>query len=278
MSPSTYFKAGSKDAVDLLHQASFHWKNVSLKHHYRSDHPELIRFSNRYFYQNELKAFPSFTALKQPIQSHLVEGRYENGKNLIEAKATAAFIQKTLSSNETIGIVAFSQTQLEAIFAALDPKSQEILLERVEEDRAFLRSLEHVQGDECDHLIISLGYGKDEEGQFHMRFGPLNQAGGGKRLNVLLTRARKKIDFFHSVTASDFSLSQNENVDLLRRFLHQLETATTETELEFPGSLEPIQHGNKLTFSQIFSSITDAGELVTLVRVLESRGWKLEFN
>ena len=45
---------------------------------------------------------------------------------------------------------------------------------RLDSDTAFFKALENVQGEECDQLIISLGYGKNENGEFHMRFGPMN--------------------------------------------------------------------------------------------------------
>ena len=37
-----------------------------------------------------------------------------------------------------------------------------------------------------------------------MRFGPVNLDQGHKRLNVLFSRAKRKIDFFSSVRYSDF--------------------------------------------------------------------------
>ncbi len=39
-------------------------------------------------------------------------------------------------------------------------------------------------------IFISVGYGKTEDGRMPMNFGPLNQDGGERRLNVLITRAR----------------------------------------------------------------------------------------
>jgi hypothetical protein len=136
-----------------------------------------------------------------------------------------------------------------------------------------------VQGEECDRLVISLGYGRNVEGDFHMRFGPLNTKNGAKRINVLLTRAKRQIDFFSSVTSSDFKISDNEAVDLLRRFLAHIEMGfLPESSLEFPLNLRPEVKKNVLTFSQIYQQISDAHELVTLVRVLENRGWRIQFT
>jgi hypothetical protein len=280
MGPSSYFKAQSEEVVDLLHQASFYWKNVSLKHHYRSEHPELIRFSNKHFYGDELIAFPSAKTISQPINFHYCEdGIFDERKNSVEAKKVALLIEEALKSKEHLGIVAFSETQLTEIYSQLSSSAKELLENRLDEDSAFFKALENVQGEECDHLIISLGYGKNEAGEFHMRFGPLNTKNGPKRLNVLLTRAKKQVDFFASVKGSDFKISSNEAVDLLRLYLLQIETGEKQArEQEFPFELQPGIEGKTLIFDGVYSGIRSAAEMVTLVRVLEGRGWEVEFR
>lgn len=279
MGPSSFFKAQSEETIDLLHQASFYWKNNGLKHHYRSEHPELLRFSNYHFYNNELITFPSFKQEKTPVNWHYSnEGIFDERKNEIEAKAVALYIEKVIDSKEMIGIVAFSETQLAEIYTQLSTKTKEKLEIRIDSDSAFFKALENVQGEECDQLIISLGYGKNENGEFHMRFGPLNTKNGSKRLNVLLTRARKKIDFFSSVKGSDFKISSNEAIDLLRLYLLQLESISNEViPHQFPYSLLPDITGNSLAFDSIYAKIQNANELVTLVNVMENRGWKISF-
>ena len=280
MGPGNYFKAQAEEVTDLLHQASFYWRNVSLKHHYRSEHPELIRFSNKHFYNNELIAFPSAQRIDDPIRFHYVEnGIYDERSNEKEAEQIAEYIKTHIDSNELIGIVAFSETQLKAILSKLPSSCLEKLENRIDEDSAFCKALENVQGEECDHLIISLGYGKDPEGNFHMRFGPLNKQNGSKRLNVLFTRAKKQIDLFASVRGADFKISSNEAVDLLRLYLLQIEnSAGSSKEPVFPLGLQSMVQGNTLQFKEIYSKISSAQELVTLVRMLEGRGWKLEFR
>jgi hypothetical protein len=88
-----------------------------------------------------------------------------------------------------------------------------------ENERITLTTLEKVQGDEFDVLLISMGYGKDANGDFALRMGPLNQVGGEKRLNVLFSRARRAMHFFHSVKAIDFGVSENLGIDALKKFL-----------------------------------------------------------
>lgn len=279
MGPSSYFKSGSTDIVDVLHQASFYWNTIGLKHHYRSEHPALIHFSNKHFYKNELLAFPSVKQELQPISWHFCEGgRFINRKNHVEAKQVAELIETVIDSTNILGIVAFSETQLAEISACLSSKTREKLEERIENDTAFFKALENVQGEECDHLIISFGYGYSEDNEFHMRFGPMNSKNGTKRLNVLLTRARQKMDFFSSVKASDFKLSSNEAINLLRQFLLQMENNSIKSENEFPFGLNPVIDKNQLTIDRVYEKLNDVEELVTLVGVLENRGWKLTFR
>ena len=69
-----------------------------------------------------------------------------------------------------------------------------------------------MQGDERDRIIISVGYGPDEQGKFAMRFGPLNVQGGERRLNVAVTRAKEQVILVSSIHASDIDLNRVQSV------------------------------------------------------------------
>ena len=279
MSPSNYFNSTSFETIDLLHQAGFYWKNVWLKHHYRSEHPGLIAFSNKHFYKDELLAFPTVKSEKNPVEVHCIEGVYLQGENPTEAKAVAKKIEALIDFPETLGVVAFSESQLTAIYEELSEKTKGILSERIENDTAFFKALENVQGDECDYLVISFGYGKDAEGKFHHRFGPLSQKGGARRLNVLFSRAKKHIDFFTSVKSSDFRLSINEATDLIRRYLQATEADEfNHSENFFFEKMNARREKDIIIFSQPYQTFKSAQELLTIVRVLKKRGWELKFQ
>lgn len=49
-----------------------------------------------------------------------------------------------------------------------------------------------------------MGYGPDEFGKFTVQMGPLNKAGGWRRLNVAITRARRRVEVVTSVLPGDF--------------------------------------------------------------------------
>jgi DNA polymerase III delta prime subunit len=279
MSPSNYFNSTSFETIDLLHQAGFYWKNVWLKHHYRSEHPGLIAFSNKHFYKDELLAFPTVKSEKNPVDVHCIEGVYLQGENPTEAKAVAKKIEALIDFPETLGVVAFSESQLAAIYEQLSEKTKGILSERIENDTAFFKALENVQGDECDYLVISFGYGKDADGKFYHRFGPLSQKGGARRLNVLFSRAKKHIDYFTSVKSTDFRLSINEATDLIRRYLQAAEADEfNQSENFFFEKMNARREKNTIVFSQPYQTFKSAQELLTIVRVLKNRGWELKFQ
>jgi superfamily I DNA and/or RNA helicase len=263
----------------LLHQASYQFPKIPLLHHYRSAHPALIAFSNKHFYEGKLTAYPSSELKEYPIKHHLVEKAvFENRVNDVEAKAIAKLISIKLKENKSLGIVAFSEDQLARIWKHLEGSIQDELLHHQETHGGFFKALENVQGDECDSLIIGFGYAPNENGDFHLRFGPMNTENGRKRLNVLLTRARESIDFFCSVKASDFKLSDNESINLLRQWIAFSERSESNQELVFPYGLSPTIDGNTLTFDRIQTALPKAREVATLQNVLEQRGWNVQYS
>jgi very-short-patch-repair endonuclease len=96
----------------------------------------------------------------------------------------------------TLGVVALGLGQAEAIEMELQERlrDQPELAARLEvqtDEPLFVKNLENVQGDERDEIILSIGYGPREPGgPVPLRFGPINQEGGERRLNVAVTRAR----------------------------------------------------------------------------------------
>jgi hypothetical protein len=63
----------------------------------------------------------------------------------------------------------------------------------------FIKNLENVQGDERDVIFISATYGPDAKGNQYQRFGPINGPNGHRRLNVLFTRAKKRVEVFSAL-------------------------------------------------------------------------------
>ena len=267
MGPSSYFTKQKENMTDVLHQASYYYKNITLCGHYRSRHASLIEFSNQHFYHNRLEVFHDFNSkIKNPVSFNFIEnGIYAENKNTIEAKEVAKFIGSQIKNDGKIGIVAFSETQLSEIYFLLDGSTRQLLDERIDDNTVFFKALEQVQGDECDHLIISFGYGYNPEGKFEMRFGPLNKINGDKRLNVLFSRSREQITFFASVKTSSFKNSENRAVNLLKQWFLQIENQKTVNSKQNEIFIEDLIFDSKsiIDFSAKF-------------RIYESRNWKIK--
>ena len=179
-----------------------------LNWHYRSKHESLIRFSNAKFYGNNLVTFPSPNDMMRKVSFVNANGVYGEKKatNEIEAKAIVKEVERRLQSPElrkkSIGIVTFSSVQQDMIddllqdFFARHKDLEKINLESKEP--LIVKNLENIQGDERDVILFSVCYGPDRNGLMHYRFGPINNTGGEKRLNVAVSRARYEMVVFAS--------------------------------------------------------------------------------
>ena len=214
MPPSSFFTAKEQPKT-LLQQAQFSFRNVMLKWHYRSEHPALIQFSNRLFYENELITFPPLKT-DNPISFVKVQGVFQGGINHIEVDEIVARLRNDQSDPEKVGIIAFSLQQANLI-------QKRVLSDVPNGEKILVRNLENVQGVERDFIYVSIGYGYDAEKNFRMNFGPINQESGLNRLNVMVTRAKTKLTIISSITARDFKLSDNPGVQTLQDFLNYAE-------------------------------------------------------
>src|SRR5207245_1147726 len=89
----------------------------------------------------------------------------------------------------------------------------------------FVKSVEQVQGDERDVIILAVGYGRRSGTGVAHTFGPLTQDGGERRLNVAITRARRQMHVVSSFTAADLDPARlkKRGAELLRAFLDYAE-------------------------------------------------------
>ncbi|QFH47842.1 DUF3320 domain-containing protein [Leclercia adecarboxylata] len=79
----------------------------------------------------------------------------------------------------------------------------------------FIKNLENIQGDERDVIMISVGYARNKQGYLAMRFGPLGSQGGERRLNVLISRAKRRCEVFASITDEDIDIERAKGVGVL---------------------------------------------------------------
>ena len=208
--------------------------------HYRSKHESLIAFSNIMYYGNKLCTFPSPDAPDSKVKFVRVEdGVYDRGftkRNKPEGDALVAEVIRRLSDpsarKSSLGIVTFSNVQKDYIERRLTAAIAEKRLDGPAYDREepiFVKNLENVQGDERDVILFSVCYGPDKQGRVSLNFGPLNQAGGWRRLNVAVSRAREEMVIFSSMTGAmiDLSKTGSKGVAGLKAFLEFAEKGRT---------------------------------------------------
>jgi len=196
---------------DLLAAAIGNLPERFLSVHYRSRHPALIEFSNRAFYNGRLEAPPAQVSSVngyRPIRYNDVGGLYERRTNKAEAEYVVRILRDLWTAERacpTVGVVTFNQPQRDMIEDFLEQEClrdsgfevqyrQEIAREEDNQDVGFfVKNLENVQGDERDVMIFSTTFGRNGDGRFYRRFGPVGAAGGERRLNVAVTRAKQQV-------------------------------------------------------------------------------------
>ncbi|MGO1000492.1 DUF4011 domain-containing protein [Lysobacter sp. CA196] len=270
------------DADSLLNQAARNLPATLLAWHYRSRHEALISFSNAAFYDGRLITIPDRrlearvdeslsvraaeaqaavtgvdALLARPISHHRVEdGVYANRCNLAEARYIAALVRELLrrETGLSLGVVAFSEAQQGEIESALEALAAEdadfaMRLEReyLREDDdqfcgLFVKNLENVQGDERDLILLSICYAPGADGRMLMNFGPINQRGGEKRLNVIFSRAKHRMAVVSTIRADAITNTHNDGAAALRAFLQFAEASArgeSERSQSVLGALNP---------------------------------------
>ncbi|MDE7439957.1 MAG: DUF4011 domain-containing protein [Clostridia bacterium] len=206
--------------------------------HYRSKHESLIAFSNVMYYSNRLCTYPSPDALDSKVKlKYLEDGVYDRGASKCNKKEALALVDEVIkrlqeNKHSSIGVVTFSTPQQVLIERLLSKKISEKHLEDIayeREEPLFVKNLENVQGDERDVILFSVCYGPDANGKISLNFGPLNQLGGWRRLNVAVSRAREEMVVFSSMRYSmiDMSRTNSRGVAGLKAFLEFAEKGRT---------------------------------------------------
>jgi superfamily I DNA and/or RNA helicase/very-short-patch-repair endonuclease len=230
------------DAESILDVCSSHFHPIrSLRWHYRSQHHSLIAFSNKNFYRSNLIVFPSPYGQGGRLgvrAFYLADAIYENNSNLREAKRVVdAVVEHILTrSDESLGVVTLNIKQRDLI--------SELVAERLnsiseagaykehwqeEGEPLFIKTLENVQGDQRDAIIISTTFGKPSGSKaVGQNFGPISKQGGWRRLNVLFTRAKKSVTLYTSLRPDDILVGPTtpDGTKTLRNYLEYARTGS----------------------------------------------------
>ncbi|WP_223646719.1 AAA domain-containing protein [Corallococcus sp. EGB] len=224
-----------EDSESILTAAAERFPTRMLRWHYRSRHPALIAFSNREFYNGDLITFPAPGEQLEGLGLHfhkVEKGLYESNRNVPEAREVLAKVKEHARTRpeQSLLVVTLNSKQRDLIddLVTAEEKTDASL-------RAFLakwekspmpfdvKNLENVQGDERDAIFVSVTFGPDKNEKFRMNFGPINQADGYRRLNVLFTRARCALTVFASFEPSDLKIQESSprGMRVLQRYLFE---------------------------------------------------------
>ena len=301
------------DSDSFLNQSASNLPSTLLAWHYRSRYESLISFSNAAFYSGNLFTIPDrqrilaerpelrVTAAEQggpnvehllsrSISFHFMEnGVYEERRNPSEANYIAQLVRGLLQRQTglSIGIVAFSEAQQTEIEDALSRLADEdsAFAEHLEADYVreehdqfcglFVKNLENVQGDERDIIIMSVCYGHDAGGRMLMNFGPINQRGGEKRLNVIFSRAKNHMAIVSSIRHADITNDYNDGANSLKNFLQYAEAVSKGDEGMARRVLENL---NPLSRKALSPASQNDAVVEALAAALRSRGYAVETN
>lgn len=219
--------------------------------HYRSRHEALIAFSNAHYYENRLSSFPapSIPGQRTPglrlvtVDGHFQRDRSQPGlrTNPIEARALVDEIRRRFDASPTqspsIGVVTFNAQQRDLIDNLIrDAGDARMVAALDESDGLFVKNLENVQGDERDTIFFSTAFAANDKGVLPLNFGPLTRAGGERRLNVAITRARREVVVFTSFSPNDLRVEQTQSLGI-RHLRDYMEMALLGT--DFCGNVRP---------------------------------------
>jgi len=206
-----------------------------LEWHYRSADERLIAFSNAHLYSKALLTFPGVSGPECLRHVHVAwtpgQADGEDSSNAEVLKVVELILEHAVERpDQNLGVIAMGIKHAERIDGALrnalrDRSDLDEFFDETHPERFFIKNLERVQGDERDAIILTVGYTKTAEGRMRYAFGPLNEEGGERRLNVAVTRARRRMTAVSSFSSAEMDPGRTKRGgDLLRLYLAYAES------------------------------------------------------
>lgn len=227
------------------------FETFSLQCHYRSKNENLIAYSQKKYYK-DMTTFPTLNPEKDGrglIDVYVENAVQEKGTNRKEALKVIELIKKHFDTyydeeaemlKESLGVVLMGTKQQECVQGMIDDDHD--LTDKISKARAnakdnpdktyFITAVDKVQGQEIEHLIISLTYcDRNADGTLKQSFGMLNKGFyddklGERIFNVAVTRAIKSLTFVHSIHAReiDNDSGKSKSAQHIREYLELLES------------------------------------------------------
>lgn len=235
--PTSFFKKNTLDengmvvnGESILEDAiATSMPQLMLNYHYRSKYESLIAFSNAKYYDGEMISFPNPDTKFEGLEYvYLENGVYDRGgkrTNEPEAEKVVEIVlgiyeQLPEETEVTVGVITFGIEQMKLIQEMIRVAVRENVPNAKQIDSLVdVVNLESCQGREWDVTVLSMTYGKNPDGELARNFGPMGREEGRNRLNVMITRARKKMVVVTSMEPEEFGENAKAGVADIRDFL-----------------------------------------------------------
>lgn len=172
------------------------FSTLHLRKNYRAINRDLMTWSNIFSYDNGLEMQLKGNRLSK--LHYMALGSKRDGVNRAEVRALVNAARRLWSDRSSLGIVAFSQKQLNAIKAALQKAGMSEL--------AFVGLPEDIQGRQADYVLVSLNVALTPTGRLPREIDGLEDEQSIAKMNVALSRARRTTNIFCGLLATDIDL------------------------------------------------------------------------
>lgn len=218
--PSEQFDYRTKSVLDFVSENTLHQKQVVfLNEHYRSV-PEIINFSNKYFYSNSLKIMtqkPYTGKNNQGLLDCRCQGkRLNNGTNKVEAEFIIDEIEAIIEEQkklpreacQSIGILSPFRNQADYLSAQI---AKRLDINEIDRHQIIVATAYGFQGEERDIMFLSFALDNDSHPSafYHLNKDDI--------FNVSVTRARSAQYIVYSMDRKHLKTDS-----LLRKYLENL--------------------------------------------------------
>ncbi|MCJ1683057.1 DUF3320 domain-containing protein [Rathayibacter sp. VKM Ac-2928] len=253
-----------------------------LSWHYRSQDERLIAFSNSRYYDSRLSSFPTphdgDTGSDHDgygISFVRVDGTFiRTGRgrtlrtNAAEAEAIVADVHRRFAASPdavpSLGIITFNAQQRDLIDGMLRGSADARVAQSLDvPDGLFVKNLENVQGDERDTILFSIAFSANDKGVVPLQFGPLTRAGGERRWNVAVTRARRQVVLFCSFDPAELRADETQSVGVkhLKAYLQIAQSGFGEGGPVLDRASLPDAHRDELAAALVEAGLTARADI-----------------
>jgi hypothetical protein len=202
---------------------------VRLTTPYRARNPVLLEFSNTHWYGGSLASLPGAPGWGgESLRRIRVEGVWDGRRRVNRAEAAAAVDQarEAAGGSDSVMVVTMNAPQRDLVKTLALDAGLELTEGSPAAGAVTVKNLDRVQGDAADVVVLCTNGSLDPvTGAAPTAWGPLAHRGGDRRLNVALTRARRRLVVVTSLDSRPLAATapRSRGVKLLAALLARCE-------------------------------------------------------